>query len=402
MDCRNAVAAHWEGDFDDDAFQAWCENLRASLDAPEVSLGLVFVTPPYFKHAEQILEIIRVHGRVPLLAGCSSASLVANDKEIEDSPGIVVALHYLPGAELTAVRFQQDQVDAAYETEEDDYWYQQTGITKDQTNGWLAYADPFHLDAENWLYQWNDAYAPKPIIGGLSSGVYDDQVTQVYLNGDIFEEGGVAISVGGDVMLESIISQGCTPIGETWTITRAESNIIQEIGNRPAYEVLVDTFNDLSPRAQKKAERNLFVGLVIDEYLEDFHRGDFLIRNLMGADPVEGALVVGAFPRLGQTMQFQRRDADAATEDMTDLLNAARQRLEGREVYGGVLHCCNGRGKHLFGTPSHDALTIQRALGPLPLSGFFCNGEIGPVGNRSFLHGYTASLALFVKKSKES
>jgi small ligand-binding sensory domain FIST len=133
--------------------------------------------------------------------------------------------------------------------------------------------------------------------------------------------------------------------------------------------------------------------------LEDFHRGDFLIRNLLGADPRSGSIAVGAMPRLGQTIQFQRRSAAAATEDMEELLTRARKQLGDTPIYGGCLCSCNGRGQNLFGRPHHDAQLVQQRLGPMGLAGFFCNGEIGPVGEKSFLHGYTASLALFVKKT---
>jgi small ligand-binding sensory domain FIST len=275
----------------------------------------------------------------------------------------------------------------------------ETGIEPGQSNGWLAFIDPFHLDSETWLKTWNEAYAPLPVLGGLASGDSDEQATQVYLNGDVFEEGGVAISVGGEVRLVGVTSQGCTPIGETWTLTKVEQNIIHQIGNRPAYEVLAETFNQLSPEQQKTARGNLFIGLVVNEYLEDFHRGDFLIRNLLGADPRSGSIAVGALPRLGQTIQFQRRSAAAANEDMEELLTRAKKQLGDTPIYGGCLCSCNGRGKGLFHRPNHDAQLVQQRLGPMGLAGFFCNGEIGPVGEKSFLHGYTASLALFVKKS---
>jgi small ligand-binding sensory domain FIST len=179
-----------------------------------------------------------------------------------------------------------------------------------------------------------------------------------------------------------------------------EDNLIHEIGNRPAYEVLIETFGGLTPDEQKKAQGNLFIGLVVNEYLEEFHRGDFLIRNLLGVDPKSGIIAVGALPRAGQTIQFQRRDAHAANEDMTALLNDAHDRLKGAEILGACLCSCNGRGSSLFGYANHDAAMVQRRLGPMGLAGFFCNGEIGPVGQKSFLHGYTASLALFVKKAK--
>ena len=390
-----AVSAHWSSPFDETALQKWAEELRERLQAPHISVGLVFMAPRYFKQAKQILEILRVHARIPLLAGCSSSSLIVGAEEVEENAGLTLGLYALPGADLKAFHFKQEQVE---EANGPGYWQMETGIDAEKTNGWLIFIDPFHLDSETWLKSWNEAYAPVPVLGGLASGDFTEQLTQIYLNGDVFEEGGVAISVGGDVQLVGVTSQGCTPIGETWTLTKVDQNIIHEIGNRPAYEVLAETFNQLSPEEQKRARGNLFIGLVVNEYLEDFHRGDFLIRNLLGADPRSGSIAVGATPRLGQTIQFQRRSAAAATEDMNELLARTHRTLENRTIYGGCLCSCNGRGQGMFGRPNHDAELVQQRLGPVGLSGFFCNGEIGPVGERSFLHGFTASLALFVKK----
>ena len=395
MNTEFSVAAHWPGGFDEVKLRQWAENLRLQLLAPQVSLGLVFMSPKFFPHARQTLEILRVHARIPLLAGCSSTGLIVDSREIENAPGFALALYSMPGAELKGFRFTQKQVE---EADGAVYWRLETGIEPKRTNGWLVFIDPFHLDAESWIRSWNESYTPLPALGGLASGVFSDQTTQVYLNGDVFDDGGVAISVGGDVKLASVISQGCTPIGETWTLTRVEHNMIQQIANRPAYAVLAETFQKLPPAEQQKARGNLFIGLVVNEYLEDFHRGDFLVRNLIGGDLNSGMLAVGAMPRTGQTMQFQRRDAVTATEDMNELLARAKNQLAGTTIYGGCLCCCNGRGQNFFGHPNHDAELVQKQLGPLGLAGFFCNGEIGPVGEKNFLHGYTASLALFVKK----
>ena len=392
---RFSIAGHWSGDFNEAQLQKWVEELRGRLDAPQVSLGLVFMSPKFFPQAKQVLEILRVHARIPLLAGCSSQGLIVGGEEVEENGGLILGLYALPGAELKAFHFTQEEVE---EANGPGYWPMETGIEPTQTNGWLVFIDPFHLDSESWLRGWNEAYAPLPVLGGLGSGELSEQQTQVYFNGDVFEEGGVAISVAGDVKLAGMTSQGCTPIGDTWTLTRVEQNIIHEIGNRPAYEVLAETFGKLPPEEQKKARGNLFIGLVVNEYLDEFHRGDFLIRNLLGADPRSGSIAVGALPRLGQTVQFQRRSAAAATQDMEELLTRAKTQLGAATIYGGCLCSCNGRGKGLFGRPNHDAQLVQQRLGPMGLAGFFCNGEIGPVGEKSFLHGYTASLALFVKK----
>ncbi len=390
-----STAAHWPGGYDEAGLQQWAEHLRRQLQGNQVSLGLVFMTPRFFSYARQVLEILQVHARIPLLVGCSSQGLIVGAQEMEQDAGLTLGLYALPHSELKAFHFTQEQVE---EANGPGYWRLETGLEPERLNGWLVFADPFHLDAEDWLKGWNEAYAPLPCVGGLASGDMTSQRTQLYLNGEVFEEGGIALSIGGPIQLVGVTSQGCTPIGETWTLTRVEQNIIHEIGNRPAYEVLAETFNSLSAEEQRKARGYLFLGLVVNEYLEEFHRGDFLVRNLIGADPRSGSIAVAALPRQGQTIQFQRRSAAAASEDMEALLTRARDQLVGRTVYGGCLCCCNGRGQNLFGSPNHDAQAVQQRLGPMGLTGFFCNGEIGPIGQKSFLHGYTASLALFVKK----
>ena len=396
MSEETSIAAYWSDGMNEAGLADWARRLRARLPAKTVSLGLVFMSPKFFSHAEQVLEILRLHAQIPLLAGCSGGGLVANSEELESAGGLVLALYSLPGAKLKGVRFTQEQVESA---EGENYWPVENSVAKDQVNGWLAFVDPFHLDGEKWLRSWNQNYSTVPVYGGLASGNFPEPLAQVYLDGKVFEDGGVAIAVGGDVALAGVISQGCTPIGEAWTLTRVEQNLIRNIANRPAYAVLSETVQNLPPEEQRKVQGNLHIGLVVNEYLDEFHRGDFLVRNLLGGDPNSGVLAVGALPRMGQTIQFQRRDAAAASEDLNELLAREKKRLAGAEIYGGCLFCCNGRGKNLFGRPSHDSELVQAHFGPTGIAGFFCNGEIGPIGDKNFLHGFTASLALFVKKS---
>ena len=398
MSENHSIAAYWSDGMNEDGLADWARRLRARLPAQDISLGLVFMSPKFFPHAEQVLEILRVHAQIPLLCGCSGGGLVANSEELENAGGLVLALYSLPGASLKGVHITQDQVETADDENSETFWPAETGVAKNDVNGWLAFIDPFHLDGESWIRSWNQNYPTIPVYGGLASGNFPEPLTQVYLNGEVFEDGGVAIAVGGEVKLAGVISQGCTPIGEAWTLTRVEQNLIRHIANRPAYAVLSETVQNLPPDEQRKVQGNLHIGLVVNEYLEDFHRGDFLVRNLLGGDPNSGVLAVGALPRMGQTIQFQRRDAAAASEDLNELLATAKTRLAETPVYGGCLFCCNGRGKNLFGRPSHDSELVQAHFGPTGIAGFFCNGEIGPIGEKNFLHGFTASLALFVKK----
>ena len=195
--------------------------------------------PPFFDHAGQALEIIRINARVPLLVGCSSMGLIANEHEIEIGSGLALSLFSLPGARLKALHFTAEEIASTEDVEEF------TGISRSQTNGWLLLADPFHLRTDNWLERWNDAYSPSPLLGGLAGGLAGKPESFLYLNGEVFNEGMVALSVGGDIYLQGIVSQGCTPIGETWTITEVEQNKILAIANKPAFAILTETFNGL-------------------------------------------------------------------------------------------------------------------------------------------------------------
>jgi small ligand-binding sensory domain FIST len=194
-----------------------------------------------------------------------------------------------------------------------------------------------------------------------------------------------------------VVSQGAEPIGQSWTITDVEQNIVKTIGGRPALEVLIETLQGLPAPVQERASRNLLAGLAMDEYRDEFRRGDFLIRNLVGVDQETGAIAVGTYPRVGQTIQFQVRDARAADEELAEMLGGAVEAL-GETAAGALLCSCNGRGAGLFGEPHHDATAVAKRFGQLPVAGFFCNGEIGPVGGRNFVHGFTASIAFFVPK----
>jgi small ligand-binding sensory domain FIST len=390
----HAAAGHLPGPFDEAAVTKFATSLRERLTAGPPNLGLIFMAPSFHEAARETLELVRLHARVPLLAGCSSHALVVNGQEIEREAGLALALYHLPGVEAHGFHFHARDIEPEAGS---DYWVRRSGVDPAHTRGWLVFADPFHMRTDQWLRGWNSAYAPRPILGGLAAGRDGEFSSQVYLNGQVHDEGGVGVSIGGAVELAGLVAQGCEPVGQTWTITEAEGNVIHKIGRRPAYQVLQETFAALPEAQRTRAQGNIFVGLAVDEYTEDFRRGDFLIRNLIGGDPRTGALAVAAFPRPGQTVQFQLRDAAAATADLAEHLARARSDLAGRPVYGGCLCVCNGRGTHLFGRPDHDAGLVSRLLGPLEFAGFFGNGEFGPVGPRNFIHGYSATLALFTK-----
>lgn len=380
-----SAVGHWEGAWDEAPLCAWAAALRRQLGARPVTLGLLFTTPGYFEHASALLELVRVHAQVPVLAGCSSPGLVRNGREIEDGEGLVLALYSLPDTTVATIVVPAGEGAGGAAA---------GGVDAAGIGGWLAFLEPFHSDAEAFLEGWQHAFPGTPVFGGLAAGDASASRAQVYRDGEVIEEGGVALGFRG-VRLLGMVAQGCTPVGETWTITRADGNIVHRIGNRPAVAVLEQTFEELSDEVKRRSRGNFFAGLVMDEYRENYGRGDFLVRSLLGADPDSGSLAVAALPRPGQTLQFQLRDAAAADEDLRVMLGQLRDRLARAPVYGGCLCVCSGRGRALFGEADHDAALVRQILGPVSIAGFFCNGEFGPVGARNFVHSYTASLALF-------
>ncbi len=388
-----AVAGVHRGPFDEGALREKFEQARNGLPGGQSDLVLVFVTPPLIPQAAEILEVAQVHSRARVLAGCSGRGVIGNDEEVEEGPAVAFCALRLPGAHVVPLHLSAADLQDA---EGPAWWHARCQVGLDISRGWMAFADPFSMDAEAWLRQWNDAYPGVATVGGLAGAAANSSQTHLFLNQQIHNDGCVALSIGGSVALEPLVSQGCRPIGRPWTVTAADRNLIQKIGNLPALSVLQDTFDSLPAADKARAGGNIFVGLAMNEYQEEHRRGDFLVRNLLAADPQSGVVAVGAKVRVGQTLQFQFRDSASADEDLSTTLEVTRSRLSGRRVLSACLCSCAGRGSRLFGQPNHDARRLHGGLGTeVPLAGFFGNGEIGPVGGRNYVHGYTASAALF-------
>lgn len=370
--------------------------LASTAGLPTTDVAILFASSFYAEHFSAMLARLQQATGAPIILGCSGEAIIGQGLELENVPALSLLLLSLPGAILRPVRFTQAMIDVC---ETPLSWRARLDVQLNDVNAWLLFADPFRMEIEHLLDGLASAYGECPVLGGMaSSSNQNARRTHVFLNTEVFTEGGVGLAIGGPYTLYPLVSQGCEPIGETWTITGVRDNLITTISNRPAYDMLVETFKSLPPRVQQRAQRNLLVGLAADEYLETFHRGNFLIRPLIGVERGTGALSIGALPRIGQTVQFQMRDALAADLDLNELLDQVSATLGHQSPIAGLLCSCNGRGSGLFGTPNHDACAVARQLGPFPLAGLFCNGEIGPIGARPFLHGFTASLALLIQK----
>jgi len=315
-----------------------------------------------------------------VLLGGTAVAVIGDAREIEDSPAFTVFAGSMPGARLTPVELHVTETpDGAAIVG----WPEHD----DSPDTLLLFADPFTFPVDGFLRRLNDEQPGLRVIGGLASAAHGPGGNRLVLGDRVLQDGAVGVFLDG-VDVRIVVSQGCRPIGQPFTVTSAQQNLVEHLAGQPAIERLRDLAVAASEEDRLLLQRGLHIGLVVDEHKVEFERGDFLIRNVLGADQQSGAIAVADHVRIGQTVQFQVRDAAAADEDLRAL-------LAGEQAKGALVFTCNGRGRHMFGTPDHDAGVLAQLLGPIPAAGMFCAGEIGPVGGQSFLHGFTASVALF-------
>ncbi len=322
------------------------------------------------------------------LIGCNSSGVIAGRQEVEMEPAVTLMGMRLPGVKITPFSLSPSR--AAALTAAD--LLRDLDIYPTDHPKFLQLADPMTSDIETVLQLFNDAYPGAPVVGGLASGLAIGRPNWMLLDDDLYQQGAAGLALTGEVEVDTVVAQGCRPIGAPLIVTKAEGHILYELGGQPPLEVLREVIRGLSEADQELARQSLFAGVVMNEYQAQFKRGDFLIRNLMGYDAESGALMIGTNLRAGQTLQFQLRDARTSDEDLKAMLD--HMRAGGDHSRGALLVSCCGRGRGLYGEPDHDASVIQARRGPMPLAGFFANGEIGPVGARNYIHGYTSSLAV--------
>ena len=359
----------------------------------KVSLGFVFASTDYQEMLPDFLELIQLHGHVPLLAGCSGSGVIGTNREAEKAAGFSLLLLHLPETTIHACQLTAAQGEASHSPHD---WHRITGVKPGEVDAWIAFCDPFGFAVENWLQSWNEAYPGVPTMGGLCSGP-EGSSENVFISRDHTQlPAGSAVLIGlkGGVTLRPLLSQGCRPIGEPLTVTGTDGNLVLALGGKPAYAMLAEAFETLDDRDKARAQGNLFAGLASSEYIADFKRGDFLIRSILGADASSGAVALGAYPRVGQTLQWQLRDRVTADVDLRETL--LRERGRKPLPFASLVFACNGRGMDLFGSPNHDAHALSQIIGAHPSAGCFCNGEIGPIGDTNFVHGYSVSMALFI------
>jgi small ligand-binding sensory domain FIST len=354
----------------------------------EPDVAAVFASPQHRDAFGDIAAAVNRMLRPGVLVGTTAVAVLGGSREVEDAPAIG-----LWAARLTArprpVRLQATRTASGIALQG------LSASTFEPGDALLLLADPFSLPVDAIIDALAEFEMPGasealsvPVVGGMASAANTPGGNRLVLDDEVMSSGGVGVILPGAVATRSVVSQGCRPIGEPMIVTRAEGNLVMEIAGRPALDRLDDLVRAADAEERSLLASGLQIGIAIDEHRETFERGDFLVRGVVGADRIQRALAVGDRVEVGTTVQFQVRDAVAADEDLRAMLADATGDA-------ALVFTCNGRGQRLFGEPDHDARVVHDTLGSPALAGMFCAGEFGPIGGRSFVHGFTASVLLF-------
>ena len=369
----------------EDAAVEAVRRVRGAFDGDEPTLAYLFLSPAHLPEVEIAAAVIREQLGPAHLLGCVAEGVVGGQRELESGPALALWAGALPDARLETFHLEAVPADEGVAV---------TGVPEfeDDTALVTMLVDPFTFPAGSFLRLLNDDYPGLPVVGGIAAGAGAPGAQVLILDDEHHSNGVVGAALSG-VPVRTIVSQGCAPIGRDAVVTGAEGNIVFELAGEPALTRLKADLAGLPPERLRLAAEGLLVGLVIDENRAEYGRGDYLVRALLGADEDSGAIAVGDEVRVGQTLRFHVRDAASADEDLRESLADG---LAGESAVGALLFTCNGRGTHMFTEPDHDARLLSEAVGSQALAGFFCGGEIGPVGGRAFLHGFTATTAVFL------
>jgi len=356
------------------------ERLGAAPD-----LAVLFCSPHHVDAVEDIAAAVRQLVRPGVLVGTTAVAVVAGAREVEDDAAVALWAARLP-APPRPVHLEATRTGAGVALSG------LSATTFEPGDALLLLADPFTLPVEAIVEALSGLDPPVPVVGGLASAAAQPGGNRLVLDGEVVTSGGVGVVLPAEVATTLVVSQGCRPIGEPMIVTRAEGNLLVELAGRPALDRLEELIEAADPEERQQLAAGLHVGIAVDEHRMTFGPGDFVVRNLVGADRRARALAVGDRVNVGTTVQFQVRDAVAADDDL-------REMLAGVTGDAALVFTCNGRGRHLFGEDDHDARVVARSVPAGAVAGMFCAGEIGPLGERSFLHGFTAGIVVFHEPS---
>ena len=385
-----------------DAVSECAQQVSHGLEDLRADLIIVFASTHYQDDYALMPALVRDRlspDRGSVIVGCSAGAVIGAGREIEHAPGISIAAASLPGVGL--VRFRIEDRDLPDPDAGPDEWIDLIGVKAAEDPQFVLLADPLSIRGESLLMGLDFAYPGAVKVGGLASGAARSGGHALFLDDGTHGGGAVGVAMSGDVEIDTIVAQGCRPIGDPLQVTSGGSNVVTGLDGRPPLTVLTELAERMSDHDRALTRHSLFVGVVMDALTDAPAQGDFLIRNIIGIDRNTGAIGVAAQVHEGQTVQFHLRDADTSAADLRAMLSGYDGGRALPDGSGALMFSCLGRGSYLYGRPDHDTDMFRDRFGPVPLTGFFCNGEIGPVGGTSFLHGYTTSFGMVRPKARD-
>ncbi|MBI1731837.1 MAG: FIST C-terminal domain-containing protein [Gammaproteobacteria bacterium] len=365
--------------------------LSALGTAPD--LAFLFASDHYRPGFAQLPASLRMELGGGVLVGCSASGVIGGGEEIEQRPAIGLVAARLPGVVVDAWAVTADSL--APGSRHSRRCTELADRLGAEPARFVLLVDPFTFPAEQLLRSLEQAFPASVIAGGLASGGRAPGEVALFLDDATYRSGALLVSLGGDIEMRTAVAQGCRPVGDPLFVSACDGNLIKGLDGQPPIEILRSLFARLDENDRAVMQHSLFVGIAMREGRTQYDPGDWLIRNIAGMDPATGAIWVGADLREKQVIQFHLRDARTAAEDLERVLDRLRAQSGEVPPLGALLFSCTGRGQGLFGAAGHDSGMFHRRIGAVPLGGFFCNGEIGPVGGRTFLHGYTSAFAVF-------
>ncbi len=364
--------------------------LRSQLTAPPTIL-FPFLRAHDPNDYRRLPELLQAEFPDVMLFGCAAGGVIGDGREEEIEPALALTAATLPGASVRVVHLDPEQIT-------DDGLVNQRrltaalGIEPGAQPDALVLVDPFSIEPEPFIAAMDQLLPSSVTLGALAADGPVPRSSMLYGRA-AHRRGALVLLIDGALRLRPLVAQGCRPIGRPHVVTAVEGNAVRELDGKPAVDALKSLHGSLSERDREIFRHSLFVGIEMDKSSVEVRTDRLLIRNLLGVDPEKGSIGVAAELKQYDVIHFVLRDSERATEELKQLLRAAHD--EGANPVGALLFSCLGRGRHLFGCADHDSDLFRDEFGDLPIGGFFANGEIAPVGGRTFLHGYTSAFALF-------
>ena len=374
-----------------EAFKECTLNINRGTN-DEVNLVLAFVGSDFADSYFLLPDMVADEFPGAVFIGCSGNGVIGNAKEIEHRPGFSLSAAILPDVVIQSFHVKDEDLPDGDDSPHK--WEDLIGVKATEKPNFIILADPFSMRGQNLVNGLDYAFPGSTVIGGIASGGHQPEENTLFLNQKHVAKGIVGVALHGNVRIDTIVAQGCRPVGDLMRITKCDRNIVEELDGQKPFVILGEIYSKLSEPDRKLFQNSLFLGVVMDHFEDDPAIGDFLIRNVLGADQEKGVISIGEMLQEGQIVQFHLRDSQTASENLREMLQSYDYDPSEDEGAGALLFSCLGRGSYLYGKADHDTDLFVEQVGDLPLTGFFCNGEIGPVGESTYIHGYTSAFGI--------